>query len=190
MERSLKIKKVTGLAIFTGLVVCLQLFSNYITFGAVSITLALIPIAVGAILYGPFAGLFLGLVCGILTFVAPSTISTFWPLGVFKTLVVCLLKMGAAGFVAGLIYKTLNKKNQNIATILTSISVPLINTGLFALCSYLLFNDFLVSLAGGENTLSFLLFSFIGVNFLFEFVINSFLSPAVLRLVNIIKSND
>jgi len=60
-----KIRKITGIAIFICLVVVLQLFSNYVTFGPVSITLALIPIVVGSIIYGPMAGFILGAVCGI-----------------------------------------------------------------------------------------------------------------------------
>ena len=60
MKNSIMIKRLVGISILTALVVVLQLLGNYITIGTVNITLALIPIAVGAILYGPVAGLFLG----------------------------------------------------------------------------------------------------------------------------------
>ena len=49
-NKSLKIKRITGIAVFAALVVVLQLFSNYVQFGPVSITLALIPIVVGSII--------------------------------------------------------------------------------------------------------------------------------------------
>ena len=72
-----KIKKITGLAIFISIVVVLQVFSNYVKFGQVSITLALIPIVVGAIIYGPWAGFLLGAVCGICIFLDPIQLLYF-----------------------------------------------------------------------------------------------------------------
>ena len=54
MQKNQKaIKKLVGIATLTALVVGLQFLSNYVSFGSISITLALIPIAMGAILYGP-----------------------------------------------------------------------------------------------------------------------------------------
>ena len=50
MERSLKIKKMVMITILSVVAIVLQLFSNYVQFGPVSITLALIPIVVGAII--------------------------------------------------------------------------------------------------------------------------------------------
>ena len=104
----LKINKLVGIAIFMCLVVVLQLFSNYVTFGPVSITLALIPIVVGAIIYGPLAGFILGATCGLIVFFAPGTIALFWPYGIIKTFVLCILKTGLAGLVSGFVYKIFN----------------------------------------------------------------------------------
>ncbi len=190
MNKSKKIKKMTGISIFAVLVIVLQLFANYITIGPVSITLALIPIVVGSILYGPIVGFGLGAVCGIVVFLAPSTIGLFWEHGILKTFSVCILKMGLAGLVSGFIYKFLNKKNKKIAVTLASISAPIINTGLFAVFAYTIFYDLLVGLAPeGEGVISYLLFTFIGFNFIIEFIVNSVLSPVVLRLVNIADEN-
>ena len=181
-----KIRKITGIAIFICLVVVLQLFSNYVTFGPVSITLALIPIVVGSIIYGPMAGFILGAVCGVTIFFGPGTIALFWPYGIVKTFILCVLKTGLAGLISGLIYKLLSNKNNKLSVILSSISVPIINTGIFALGAFFLYKDLLLSLApSGQNILVFLLVGFIGFNFITEFVVNSALSPVVLRLVNI-----
>ena len=79
-----KIKKLTGTSIFMALVIVLQLISNYITLGPVSITLALVPIALGAIIYGPLTGLFLGLIHGAIVIVSPSTLAAFMPLYQYK----------------------------------------------------------------------------------------------------------
>lgn len=191
MKNKLKISKITGIAIFMCLVVVLQLLSNYVTFGPVSITLALIPIVVGAIIYGPYAGFVLGAFCGLVVFFAPSTMALFWPYGIFKTLVLCLLKTGLAGLCAGFIYKLLSNKNKKLAVILSSVSVPLINTGIFAIAALWLYNDLLQSLCPeGQTVLIFLLVGFIGFNFIIEFLVNSCLSPVVLRLVNIAKERN
>ena len=66
MNNSLLIKKLVGVATLTALVVALQFLSNYVKFGTVEMTLALIPIAVGAILYGPLVGGFLGFIMGVI----------------------------------------------------------------------------------------------------------------------------
>ena len=110
-----KIRKITGIAVFICLVVVLQLFSNYVTFGPVSITLALIPIVVGSIIYGPLAGFILGAVCGVIIFFGPGTITLFWPYGIVKTFILCVLKTGLAGLVSGLIYKLLSNKNNKLS---------------------------------------------------------------------------
>lgn len=184
-SNSEKIKKLVGLAIFVCLVVVLQVLSNYIQIGQVSITLALIPIVVGSIIYGPWTGFLLGAVCGLTIFFGPGTIAIFWPLGIVRTFFVCILKTGLAGLAAGYIYKIF--KNKNVGVVLASISVPIINTGLFALAAYFLYYDLLADNAGatGQNIAAFLFLTFIGFNFIIEFVVNSLLSPVVLRLVNI-----
>ena len=191
MEKSVKIKRMTGIAIFAGLVIALQLFSNYVSFGPVSITLALIPIVVGAIIYGPFAGFILGCVCGFIVFVGPVTIQLFWPYGILITLLVCVFKTGIAGAVSGLIYKYLNKQNNKVAVILASIIVPIVNTGLFAIAAYVLYYDLLTNLMGdtSKNVVAYLLFTFIGYNFIIEFLVNSVLSPTILRLTKVAREN-
>lgn len=191
MNKSLKIKKMVGISIFAAVVVVLQLFSNYVTFGPVSITLALIPMVVGSIVYGPLAGFILGSVGGLLVFLAPTTIALFWPYGVFVTFLVCILKMGIASLVAGLVYKYLNKWNKVVAVTLASIIVPILNTGLFAIAAYTIYYDLLEGFApAGQSIAAYLFLTFIGFNFLIEFAVNSALSPVVLRLTNLSNFNN
>lgn len=190
MKKNFDVNKLAGIAIFMCLVVVLQLFSNYVTFGPISITLALIPIVVGTIIYGPLAGFILGATCGVTVFFGPATVGLFWPYGIFKTLILCIAKTGIAGLLAGYIYKLFTKRNNKLAVILSSISVPIINTGIFAICAFYLYKDLLQSLCpAGQSVLVYLLVGFIGVNFIIEFVVNSALSPVVLRLVNIAKKD-
>ena len=187
MRKNKQINKMTGIAILGALVVVLQLFSNYVQFGSVSITLSLIPIVVGAVIYGPLAGFALGAVSGVLVFVAPSTMALFWEYGVFTTFLVCVLKMAIAGMVSGFLYKLINKKNNTLAAITSSIIVPIVNTGLFAIAAYLFYYDLLEGFAEGQDVMAYLFLSFIGINFIIELFVNSVLSTVVVRLTNIEK---
>ena len=58
-------RTLTGLALFTAIVVVLQFLGAFVRFGPFSISLVLIPIVVGAALYGPLAGAWLGVVFGL-----------------------------------------------------------------------------------------------------------------------------
>ena len=167
-----KIKKLTGTSIFMALVIVLQLISNYITLGPVSITLALVPIALGAIIYGPLAGLFLGLIHGAIVIVSPSTLTAFMPLYPVQTIFVCLLKSGIAGLVSGLIFKYLKNKNFTLSIILASLCVPLLR-------------PLLDSWTSEGNAVGYLFLSVIGYNFLIEFVINSALTPTIISLTKL-----
>ena len=97
MNNSQKIRRMVGLAALASMIVVLQLISNYIQFGPVSITLALIPIVVGAILYGPKGGFILGLIEGVMVITAPSTLGLFMPFSAVGTILVCLLKSVLGG---------------------------------------------------------------------------------------------
>ena len=187
MKNKEQTKRLVGMASLVAIIVVLQLMSNYITFGSVSITLALIPIVVGAIIYGPLAGCILGLFMGAMAIVAPSTLAVFMPHNAWATIIICLLKGGMAGLVAGLSFKLIKKYNFVVAIITAAILAPLVNTGIFLLGAALFFRD----LYGAENFLS--AFGVIGglilVNFLIEFAVNAALSPALTQLVRILSRN-
>ena len=54
------VRKLAGMALLTAVVVILQLLGSFIRFGPFSISLVLIPIVVGAALYGAGAGAWVG----------------------------------------------------------------------------------------------------------------------------------
>ena len=58
-------KKLVGVALFTAIVIVLQLIGGGIKVGAFSVSLVLIPIVLGTALYGIGAGAWLGLVFGV-----------------------------------------------------------------------------------------------------------------------------
>lgn len=173
-------RSVAELGILTALVIILQLFSNYVTFGPVSITLSLIPIVIGAILYGPLGGLYLGLINGAMVIIAPSTLASFMPYNALATVLLCLVKMGVAGLFSGFIFLLFKNKNPRLGVILASIIVPLTNTGLFIGGALLFFWGLLEEWAGaGGDVITFLFISVIGINFIIEFVVNSVLAPSL-----------
>ena len=180
MTTKITTKTIAGLGVLTAMVVVLQLIANYIQFGPISITLALFPIAVGAMIFGPIAGLFLGIVDGFLIILAPSTISGFLAINAVGTIFTCLLKTGLAGFAAGWIFYGLNKVNTKLAIFLSSISVPIINTGLFCVAALTIFNSTLLAGANeaGKNAVIYLFTVWIGFNFFIEFGVNATLALA------------
>lgn len=187
MNNSQKIRRMVGLAALASMIVVLQLISNYIQFGPVSITLALIPIVVGAILYGPKGGFILGLIEGVMVITAPSTLGLFMPFSAVGTILVCLLKSGLAGLVSGYVFSLLRRKNFKLAVILASIVVPLVNTGIFAIACLTIFTPLITGFAEGseQGFVAYLFLTFIGYNFLIEFFVNSALSPVVIYVVKI-----
>ena len=187
---NLKTKQIAGVAIFAVIVAALQLFSNYISFGPVSITLSLIPIVIGSIIYGPGAGFFLGLVNGLLVLLAPTT-QIFLSFSFIGTVILCLGKTAIAGLVAGFMYKVLNKLPDWWRIFLTSIFVPIINTGIFTLVMILFYTPLIETFIGEEsqNIYQYIFLSMIGINFIIELLVNSLLSPTILSLVNYYKKH-
>lgn len=188
---STKVRRLTGISLLLALAIALGFLANYVQFGPFSITLSLIPIVICAILYGPISGLICGLAVGVVTIVAPATlamISTMqsvsslpaWVVTI-EIIAVCLIKMGLAGLIPGLIFKAFEKKHFNIGVILAGISAPIVNTGLFAFfMSTLMRSDLNAAYnTTGANFGYFLFVGMIGINFIIEFSVNAIVSPAL-----------
>lgn len=180
-------RTLTGVAVFTAIVVVLQLLCFFIRFGIFEITLVLVPIVVGAALYGPLAGGWLGLVFGLVVLLSGDAGLFFgWnPLG---TILTVLLKGTLAGVCAGLIYRALAKWKSDIAAIAAGIAAPVVNTGIFFLgCLAFFLNDISVMAAenGQPDAIRFIIFGFIGGNFIFELLLSVVLSPVVVRLIKL-----
>ena len=184
MRNSQKIREMVVVASLGAIVAVLQYISMFIKFGPFNITLALTPVVVGAILYGPRAGGILGVIMGIVVLLTNS--EAFFVVNPIATIFVCIAKSTIAGAVAGYIYQFI--KNKNIGIVISSIAMPIINTLIFVVCCLLFFFPTLKEWAAGENTLVYLFVTMIGLQFLVELAINSLLSPVVIRLVVIFKN--
>ena len=181
MKKKLNIKFITGLGLLLAVEVVLSFISNYIP-GSVNPNLALIPISIGAILYGPLGGAILGAANGIITIIAPQTIAFFVPVNLIATIVLCILKTGLAGVVASVVYRLLKKWNEKIAIVLSSFLVPIVNTGIFIL-GVLMF--FLSIYGEGQAAVGALFSTVISINFAIELILSILLAPAVVYVINI-----
>lgn len=183
-----KTRRLAGLALFTALIVILQLLGNFIRFGPVSVSLVALPIAVGAAVYGGAAGLWLGFVFGMVVLLSGDA-AAFFAFSVPGTLLTVLVKGIACGGLAGLVYAWLSGKNRTLAAVAAGIVCPVVNTGVFLLGCRIFFMPMLASMAQslgfGDNVGRFMIFGLVGVNFLAELGVNIVLSPVILRLIRI-----
>ena len=190
-----KTQRMTGLALFTGIIVVLQVIGTFVKFGPFSITLTLIPIVVGAALYGPKSGAYLGGVFGFVVLVAcifgwDMGGAVLWNAQPLLTAVVCLGKGVLAGLAAGDVYRALSRRSTTAAAISAAVVSPVVNTGLFLLALYFLFYDVLVSWAtgAGADIATYILTGLVGVNFVLELGVNMVLSPVVVRIIHARKA--
>lgn len=187
-SRKMDARKITGIALFVALEIALCFITNYVQFGAININLALFPIVIGACMYGPWIGLILGLINGVITIFAPATLA-FISLSPLATVFVCVFKTSLAGFLAGLFFKLIAKKNGMIALFVAAITVPVVNTFIFIIGSYLFFADLFSSInTEGKNLFVFLVTTFIGLNFLIEILSNLVIDPAIFKALKLIPN--
>lgn len=182
-------KKIVGVALFTAIVVVLQLLGSFIRFGPFSISLVLIPIVVGTALYGIGAGAWLGLVFGV-TVLASGDASAFLAVNVPGTIITVLAKGAAAGLLSGAVYKLVEKKNKTAATICAAIAAPIANTGLFLLGCLIFFMPTIngwAAAVGIESAGTYMITTLVGFNFIFELLVNVVLSPIIVRLIGLGK---
>lgn len=192
-----KVKKLVGIALFTAIVVVLQLWGSAIKVGMFSISLVLVPIVVGAALYGWDAGAWLGFVFGGVVLLSGDA-APFMAVNVPGTIVTVLVKGTACGLAAGFVYKLLarpNKKQevkQILAVVAAALVCPLVNTGVFLLGCRLFFFETVTewgAAAGFADAGTFMIVGLVGVNFLVEVATNMLLAPVIVRLIKIGKKN-
>lgn len=188
--RSSKTRSLTGLALFTAIIVVLQLIATFVRFGPFSITLALAPIIIGAALYGPRAGAYLGGVFGAVALVASILGwdmggAILWNAQPFLTALICLIKGAGAGLAAGGVYRLLSRKRKLAGAIAAGVVSPVTNTGIFLLALYFLFPDVLAAwaTAAGADIATYILTGLVGVNFILELCVNLVLSTVIVRVI-------
>lgn len=185
--KNTKIQRMVGIAILSAIVVVLQLLGSFIRFGPASISLVLVPIVVGAAMYGPTAGAVLGGVFSVVVLLQPDT-AFFYGISFFGTVITVIVKGTMAGLLSGLAFRALSHKNEYLAVGLAAVVCPVVNTGIFSIGCRLFFWDALAELGGG-NALLFLITGMIGINFIAEFVANVICAPVILRILHAAKKH-
>jgi len=185
-----KIKNMVGVALFTAIVVVLQFLGGGIKVGSMfSISLVLLPIVVGAAVYGWKAGGWLGLAFGVAVLLSGDA-GSFLAVDVLGTITVVLLKGAFCGLAAGLIYKLFEKKSRLVAVFAAAILCPVVNTGVFLLGCWIFFLDTVTAWGaalGFENAAAYMFLGLAGTNFLIEVAVNIILAPVIVRLINMGK---
>ena len=186
-SKSMQIKQLVLLALFTAMVAVLSYLGGFIKIGGLaSISLTLIPVVIGAALCGPGAGAWLGAVSGVVFFVTAD--AAFWfGLSVAGTVITVMIKGIVCGYGAGLMYRILQRWNRYVAVIASAVICPVLNTSIFLVGCRLFFFDVVQSGAAAEgmSTFAYLIIFFVGLNFVFELLTNIVISPAILRIINI-----
>lgn len=170
------IRKLSTIAIFSSIIIVLQIIATFIKIGSFPITLTLIPIIIGGAIYGPLTGLLLGLVFGTIVDVMVITGldaggTTMMAIHPFITIVACLIKGGLCGLLGSLAYKYI--PNNKTGIIVDSIVTPIINTATLYISLILFF----------DSSLSAMLAAFMSINFIIELAINILVAPGLTSLI-------
>ncbi len=178
-------------AIMTALVIVLQCLSTTPLFGPFSTAVALIPIAIGAALCGPYIGAWLGAVFGAVVLLTGGG-ALFWGFDPIGTVVTVMTKGIACGLAAGLVYQLVKRWNNTVAAIAAAIVCPIVNTGVFLLGCAIFFlphgNAIAAAISSQASGMGLFL-TMAGANFLFEIGTNTVLSPVTVRLLDLWKKH-
>ena len=182
-----KVKKMVGIGLFTAIVVVLQLLGGGIRFGVFSISLVLIPIVVGAAVYGWFAGAWLGFSFGMAVLLSGDA-GAFMAVDPLATVLVVLVKGTLCGLCAGAIYTVVARRSRVVAVILAAIACPVVNTGIFLLGCQLFFLPTITEWGtafGYADAGTYMVLGLAGVNFLVELGVNILLAPMATSLIRL-----
>ena len=158
-----------------------------------------LPIAIGAMIAGPAAGAFLGLVFGAISFKDALTggsvmTSTLLAVDPVHTFILCVVTRVIMGWLAGLVFKAAKAadRKKRFCYFAGALSAPLLNTLLFMgyLCLAFYDSDYVQGLASGlgaTNPLTFIVL-LVGIQGLLEALVcgitGGFISAAVAKYLN------
>ncbi len=192
-----KIQKLVIMSVLVAIVAVLQYFGGAIAIPGtgLSITLTLVPIVLGSVLYGPIFGSLLGTVFGlvvslsVLQGTAGVLAANMFAEKPFLTIFLCIFKGACCGFLAGLVGKLLRKKNLYLGVILSAIVCPVVNTGIFSIGLVVFYRDIAMSFAGNATLFAFVIFGIVGINFLIELATNVVCAPVIVRVIQALKKS-
>ncbi len=190
-RKSFEAKRITTLAVLMALVIVLQAFGGSFSIGIITLNFTLIPIVLGAIVLGAGAGALLGFASGVVVLIqviiAPAGFYwIIWTNSPLITTCICLVKTTVAGFLAGVLFKVIEKKNSVVAIFVAAGVVPVVNTGLFILGCMAMWNTVALA-AEGVNVLRFIIVSLVTFNFFVELAVNLVVAPALHTVYRVVE---
>ena len=128
------IRKLTYLAMLTALVIVLQLWIAPLIGAATGLSpaLVLVPFVLGVASCGLGAGAWLGAVFSVIVLFDPTTVP-FLEYNPVMTVILVFAKGIGSAVLAGLIFKLIAKKNKYVAILVSALSAPILNTGIFVI---------------------------------------------------------
>lgn len=178
-----------SLALLSALVIVLQYFATFITILGENPALVLVPITIGAILFGPLAGAYLGFIFGFVVLVSGQAAS-YYSITIVGTIITVIFKGTLAGLFGGLVFNAIKKKNIFVAIIVACIVVPLTNSVVYRVGLVTFFIEKFKNDASAEGVSAFVYFflSMSSINFVLELGLNIVLAPAISRICEIISN--
>ncbi|MBQ9503488.1 MAG: ECF transporter S component [Lachnospiraceae bacterium] len=192
-------QSLVGTAVLVALVIVLQTIGSGIRLGPFTPTLSLVPIIIGAVLFGPLTGAVLGFVFSMIVLVsvvsgADAGGAIMFSQNAVATIIIVLLKGTLAGFASGFIVDRLAKKcGMTVAVALSAIAAPVCNTGIFCIGVMIFFFDLISGwgqAAGFENAFVYVVMGLIGINFLVELIIDLVLVPVIVRVITALRRSE
>ena len=192
MKTSKNVRYLTQLALLTALVLLMaNTFLGYIRVGALTMSLLTIPVAIGAMLCGPLAGAWLGMIFGLTSLanaISGAGGLTFFAFQYSPALcvVMCVGARVLCGLLCGLIYRGVGKlmpARDKTCAFIGALSAPLLNTVLFMGALVAFFYDMpavqeKVAELGAANPFIYVILS-VGVQGVLEAVICCIVGTAV-----------
>ncbi len=187
-KRKQSVVRLTVTASLLAITIILQAIASFIVIPVTNTSpaLSLIPIAVGAIIYGPSCGFILGLGWSIFILVSGQA-SGYVAMNAIGTIITVVGKGTLAGLGSAYVYQLLKEKNYVVAIILASIVTPLINSLVYRVCLVVFFQDYFFGQAtdAGVHPITYFMQAFIAGGFFLEVGISTIFSPVVVRICDI-----
>lgn len=161
------------MALITALIFVLQFVT--VPLGAITVSLAMVPVAIAAIAMGPSYGLLSGAIWGLASMLkallGTSGMTTIlFNMDPLRTIIICFIPRMLDGYLLGWIYRGLRKfANTIVSGCITGFAAAFLNTLFFMSAIVLLFGhtEYLQNMMGGQNVLVFIC-SIIAGNAIFE----------------------
>ena len=116
-----------------------------------------------------------------------GTVMYLMSLNAVGCILICIGKGAAAGWVSGLLYRLIARKNMHLGVVAAAVLCPVVNTGIFIIGMMLFYMSTLESWAGGQAVIYYVIFGLTGINFLVELAVNLILSSGITSIIRYAK---